>query len=359
MVRSRGEVALYMLNQKRAKLVELEQRFGVTVTVEGDPALTGMVYHAIERGELATPAEAPAPRQDLVRVDSIAPIFEPESEIEDEVVEAAADEDEAEGTEETAEGTAGEPGEGGERRRKRRRRRRGRDRDGASETSADVPQMSENGLATTAEMGSAPIPAPGAEVTVADEVGTEIVGGDAGGVEPLEASASAALPPVDEVAPTPVEMAPAGGPTTEETAVEGAPKRRRSRRTVVPPTAAPTEDAPAPAVEAEAAVEEAPKRRRRPSRARTAAAEVTEASPAPEAANESASDVEPVGARPSADRDVGADTVEHHAPDTAAPALTAPLDVETAEPDADVAESEGDRPKRSGWWQRAKSSFGA
>ncbi len=96
-VRSRSEVALYVLNQKRIKLVELEQRFGVTLTVMADTSLTGMIYHAIERGEPATPPLAPLPRRDLVRVDSIAPIFEPEFE----EAEATAEEIEATGTEDS------------------------------------------------------------------------------------------------------------------------------------------------------------------------------------------------------------------------------------------------------------------
>ena len=87
-VRSRGEVALYMLNQKRAKLVELEQRFGVTLTVAADQTLTGMVYHAIERGELATPAVAPAAAPGSRPRRFHRAVFEPGSEIEDEIVES-------------------------------------------------------------------------------------------------------------------------------------------------------------------------------------------------------------------------------------------------------------------------------
>ncbi len=358
-VRSRGEVALYMLNQKRAKLVELEQRFGVTVTVEGDPALTGMMYHAIERGELATPAEAPAPRQDLVRVDSIAPIFEPESEIE-EAVEAVAEEGEAEGVDEGAEASASEPGDGGERRRKRRRRRRGRDRDGAGEISADAPQPSDDGMAAMAEIGGDLMPEPlptigfSAEPSGADEVGTDIVGTHEAEAGPVAVSDDEIRPAADAPEAAPAVAAEPAVPQEAEVVVEEAPKRRRSRRTV-----ARAEEEAAPAVEPEAAVEGTPKRRRRPSRARAAEAEVTEASPAVEAASEA----EPVGARPSADRDVGADTVEHHAPAIAAEApaepaaATAPVAATVPEPV--TAEPESDRPKRSGWWQRAKSSFGA
>jgi ribonuclease E len=68
-LRTRTAVALYILNQKRAHLLDLEQRFGVHVTVAEDDALTGANYHAIERGEPASGMRAP-PVQHL-RVDSL------------------------------------------------------------------------------------------------------------------------------------------------------------------------------------------------------------------------------------------------------------------------------------------------
>ena len=53
-VRTRTPVALYILNQKRANLRDLERRFGVAIAIEADDTLTGANYHAIERGELAS-----------------------------------------------------------------------------------------------------------------------------------------------------------------------------------------------------------------------------------------------------------------------------------------------------------------
>ena len=53
-VRARTPVALYILNQKRAHLRDLERRFGVAIMVEADDTLTGSNYHAIERGEPAS-----------------------------------------------------------------------------------------------------------------------------------------------------------------------------------------------------------------------------------------------------------------------------------------------------------------
>ena len=81
-VRTRTAVALYILNQKRAHLRDLERRFGVTVMVEADDTLTGANYHAIERGELATGVkrrggDPPSPADDLATiVDEPAPLEE-------------------------------------------------------------------------------------------------------------------------------------------------------------------------------------------------------------------------------------------------------------------------------------------
>src|SRR5208282_2316610 len=67
-MRTRTPVALYILNQKRANLRDLERRFGVAIAIEADDTLTGANYHAIERGEIATgvkgAAEPPPPAQD-------------------------------------------------------------------------------------------------------------------------------------------------------------------------------------------------------------------------------------------------------------------------------------------------------
>ena len=340
-LRSRTEVALYVLNQKRLKLIELEQRFGVSIAVLVDPTLTGMVYHAIERGDVATPALAPAPRRDLVRVDSIAPIFESEDDEEEvEVAEDGDEEAEAEGTGQAA----SDDGEAG-RKRKRRRRRRGRDRDAAGDVSADAPQPSDDGMATMAEIGG-DLPAEPAEPTFADP---DAMSSDA--ILPFGAETG----DIAIAAPAIVDVEGEPAAAVEE-APEPAPRRRRSRRTA---TAETTEAAPE--AEAPASEEASPaRRRRRPARSRAVEPASEEAAPAI-----AAPPVEEPIARPSADRDVGADTVEHHAPATApeAPEETLPTAADAVAPDPAPVEREPepdpDRPKRSGWWQRAKASFGS
>ncbi len=67
-LRTRAVVALYILNQKRSHLQELERRFGVHITVAADDSLTGATYHALERGELASGARV-SPRNAPLRVE--------------------------------------------------------------------------------------------------------------------------------------------------------------------------------------------------------------------------------------------------------------------------------------------------
>src|SRR5918994_4418763 len=116
-VRTRAEVALYILNQKRTHLRELETRFGVVVTISADETLGGASTFAVDRGEPAVKLEPKTPAAG-VQIDAIVPVDEPE---EDEAVEVE-DEEEAVQAEE-----AGADGNG---RRRRRRRRRGRGGEG-------------------------------------------------------------------------------------------------------------------------------------------------------------------------------------------------------------------------------------
>ncbi|MEZ5872250.1 MAG: Rne/Rng family ribonuclease [Nitratireductor sp.] len=141
------EIALDILNHKRASLIDLEDRFGVTITVQGDPALPGQSFH-IERGEPATRT----PRKVAHVVQG-----EPEDE-EDEDLEAYADEmaeasDEA-GESETRQSRDNDEDRGG--RKKRRRRRRGGRRDGPEAENRDAaPGDEEDGETDSSDAGEA------------------------------------------------------------------------------------------------------------------------------------------------------------------------------------------------------------
>ena len=94
-VQTRTPVALYILNQKRINLRDLERRFGVAIVVEADDALTGANYCAIVRGEPATGVKSEG--ESVKSVAEIAPIIEETVSVgaaEDETFEARVDENE-------------------------------------------------------------------------------------------------------------------------------------------------------------------------------------------------------------------------------------------------------------------------
>ena len=135
-VRTRTDVALYVLNHKRGHLRDLENAFKVSLAVSADPTVAGQQSFIIDRGEqvhtleaakalLAAQAAAFPPQVEEAYDDDEAFDIETESEVETEETEGLTDD--------AAEAAAGE-GEADGHRRKRRRRRRGRGepRDGAA-----------------------------------------------------------------------------------------------------------------------------------------------------------------------------------------------------------------------------------
>jgi ribonuclease E len=162
-VRTRTDVALYVLNHKRGHLRDLESSFKVTLSVIADPTVSGQQSFIIDRGEQVHTLEAakallaaqvaafPAQVEEADDEDE-AYDLESESEIETDESEGLGDEVVA------GEGTAGE-GTGGAAdadgpRRKRRRRRRGRSGEpregGALREEHDAPR-----IAADAETGEA------------------------------------------------------------------------------------------------------------------------------------------------------------------------------------------------------------
>jgi ribonuclease E len=154
-VRTRPEVALYVLNQKRGHLRELEQRFHITITVVADESIAAQPAYSVDRGDQAhTPEAAKAilaqnlalspvveeeDPDDLIvdidedeeeeadTADNIVSVSDDEEEDEDEPQVARSDEAASDGE------TEGERGNG----RKRRRRRRGRRPEGREDGAAE------------------------------------------------------------------------------------------------------------------------------------------------------------------------------------------------------------------------------
>jgi ribonuclease E len=131
-VRTRADIALYVLNHKRAHLRSLEERFHITITINADPQISGQVAFAIDRGEQVMTIEQA--KTLLAQAEASIPPM-----VEEEAVAIGPEEERAEAFDEYeahAEGepvTAGAPQhvpyegerEGGRRRRRRRRRGRG------------------------------------------------------------------------------------------------------------------------------------------------------------------------------------------------------------------------------------------
>ncbi|MCE4225322.1 Rne/Rng family ribonuclease [Methylobacterium sp. C25] len=162
-LRTRTEACLYILNQKRAHLYELESRFAVTVTVAADDRLPATSPFQLDRGEIAVKSAAPVTG---VRAVAISPTYEVEDdEIEDEITEDAEADAETESKDgaESREAGGESSDENGRRRRRRRRRRGGRggaedDRargddegDESGEASEDAEEGSETEVAAGAE----------------------------------------------------------------------------------------------------------------------------------------------------------------------------------------------------------------
>jgi ribonuclease E len=150
-VRTRTDVALYVLNHKRGHLRDLENAFKVTLAIVADPTVSGQQSFIIDRGEqvhtleaakalLAAQAAAFPPQVEEAYDDEEAFDIETESEIETEETEGLAGDS-------ATEGTGGESEADGHRR-KRRRRRRGR---GEPREGGGVPREDNDALAVSGE----------------------------------------------------------------------------------------------------------------------------------------------------------------------------------------------------------------
>ena len=299
------ETALYMLNQKRDSLGDLETRFNVSISIATDDTL-GNTPCVIERGEISNRRKT----QETIPPDSIEVAEETSgSEIQSEIQVSEA-------------GDAGEGQGSGKKRRRRRRRRKSGNNDDAA------------------------VAAEGDESTASDD------SGDISDQETAEASADAEAGDANQV-----NGLAEGGEAGEQ--VAEAPKghvKRTRRKPRKDDAEASSEEAPAAeAAEASEAAEEAEEKPRRTRRKRAskkaddadAAAAADAASSdeaaAAEAAPQEAADEAPKPRRRTTRRKKSSDEDA----DAAADAAVGTIAAEAAE--EVVAE---DAPKKSGWWQR-------
>lgn len=350
-VRTPAATALYVLNHKRGTLVELESRFGLTITVEADDAV-GAQHYAIFRGALAEKPEG------FVEARSFPAYVEPE-EPEDEIVVEAEDEDTPAQAEQPRQQpqqqqprpASGEEGEGRDRkRRKRRRRRGGKDRDrehGApmdgTSVSAPADAFSEPASGSDTEADEAPLGvAETAETAETAEASDEGQGkkrrrGKRGGKRNRR-----------EDGETEGETEASATETTEPSAADASVSEPES---VEPIVAAPVEEPRAP-VSDEVPSTEKPKKPRRAAKPKKAAAEAVAEATVAEAAKQAS-----VEAPATAGDEAAAAVVEvtpKARPSRRKPAAAeAPVVPVVSSTVAEEAEAKTeDKPKRAGWWQR-------
>jgi ribonuclease E len=126
-VRTRSEIALYLLNHKRAHLRVLEERFRITIMVNADATIGGQLSFVIEKGEQVhsveqakalamqpVPLTADAEAEEEERAEADEEEVSEQEDAEDATVAASDEEAQVEGEQDQGSG------------RKRRRRRRGR-----------------------------------------------------------------------------------------------------------------------------------------------------------------------------------------------------------------------------------------
>ena len=359
-------VALYILNQKRDRLADIESRYAFTVTVETDDTLIPPEYRldrqrVVEDGEADAPAQAAeaatttttsttttttttsetddgAPRKRRSRrrrtkrrddTDQTAAPEESTSEEESVAADTAASDEESE-----TQARTDETGEEEPKRRRRRGRRGGRRRTNRENEGETTEQVAADGTGSTEAAASAD--------------STETVAEAAADAD--QESTAAVADAVVETADAAVETDGDVKPEADAAAVEEEtpkPKRRRAPRRRKPAAKPEAEaaatvdaDAPQPAeTEPNAVSEPEPTAAPEPE---PVAASVSE--PEPEAAAEPTP--EPVAA--AEDVSPAPDAVVEPVPD----AVVEPVNEPVMEIAAAEAESEPDRPKRAGWWQR-------
>jgi len=403
-VRTPVSTAFYVLNHKRHTLMELEQRFGLTITIEPDDSV-GLQHYAINREAVAEKPLVQAPPL-------VTPAYA--DEIEEDISDDETSEEET-GADSTQAEKADDGEHGDRKRRKRRRRRGGRDREQHDHVAAE-----EGDAEAQADIEGSDSPADDEADAVSSAAASVDATGEADDAEPrkrrrgkrggrrnrkedgetvqaddsnaAEDSASVEEPTqtVTAAQPADIEQPPV---TTAETpspeAVEASPSEDSEPVAVAQEATA----------EAEPAVVEKPKRApRRSTRAKkTEAATVSDT--AEPAAGETPAEVEAAKPaekekKPAKPRAPRRKLVKEPAPEAEAAEQPATPEAATAEPSAPVlteaetpapasepqpvasaepngaaspepapepheeeqAEAENDRPKKAGWWQR-KSFF--
>jgi ribonuclease E len=316
-VRTPAATALYVLNHKRSTLVEMEQRFGVTITVEADDTV-GAQHYAILRGAIA---EKPEGFSEARPQPYVAP-EEPEDDI---VVEEDEDEADEPRQQQPAQERHGQDGERDRKRRRRRRRRGGRDREHEQDAPAQGEEASEAAESTDDMAGEA-------DADAEDKAAA--------------AEASESEPAGDAAQAKKRRRGKRGGKRNRQEdgeAVSAAGEEPAEAETAQQPEAVP--EAEAPVAANDDAPAEKPKRARRSTKAKKAEAESvaeTVVADAPAAVEAEKPAEEPQ-----------AETATKARPSRRKPASSeAPSEPVVSSTVATADEQAQEKPKRAGWWQR-------
>jgi len=321
-------IANYMLNQKRDHIAMIEARYGLSVRIEASATLISPDY-TLEKFKTAT-RNVPEPSAEVVSMETSL-LAKPAS---TETAETDTGNDVAEAPE-PGDDTAEEP----RKKRRRRRRRGGRGRNSEQSQDQDQTQDEKSGSDTDSNTGGE-----NTGDTEDDKAPDEVKDQD----QPATADAS-------------VDGAPAEAVTGETvTAPDQEPAKPRKKRTTkrastrkakaeTPDAADGAADGATP--DATPTEDEAPKkpkpRKRRTTKKAEPAPEPAALEPAVQepAVQEQFVQAEPVTAAIAPEPEV--------APEVATPA-PAPIPEPIPEPVAEVAEEAPAKPKRRGWWSRAK-----
>ncbi|MEM1364285.1 MAG: ribonuclease E/G [Pseudomonadota bacterium] len=393
--RVHADMALFLLNNKRDSISELEARYGLLLTVTADPTLTAQTFQ-IEKGEPVTARERPE-ATGTVQPDSIRLQDAEDAKIDAKLAEQAKA-DAADDEDEVVTSSEGDDGdENGEREdgRKRRRRRRGGKRNNAEnsseEANADDSDGDDNASGETGDDEDGDKPKRRRrgrrggrrhrkdETVAADGENAEAVDGDdnadAAAAEAVEGSEPAATSEdTVENAPKPRRTTRRRKVKTEDAAAQEAEQKEAGQKEAGQEQAAKEDPAPADASEEE--VKPKPRRKRR-TKAQIEADKAAEAEAKEKAAaeKETALEAQPEPEKPAkpARRTTRRKKADHEAVDAAAVAASSAVAVQAetpgpaanqdaaapetkAEPEA-KAEEDTKKPRKGGWWQRRGGFF--
>ena len=363
LLRAPVAVVNYLINHKREHVAQIEARYGLSVRLEGDPALVSPDF-TIEKFKTATRT---VPEASMAVVSADASLME----------DYEAEEEEDAETPEEAEAPEAEAAEEAPRKKKRRRRRRRRGGgDEAQAQSGDAGQgtddaAQEGAAAETDAVGTDAVPEAAPAEDAAEAAPAPETAEEAPAKPKRSRGGRGRKPKAAEAEPAPEAPAEAQADAADtvtaeavEPAAEEAPKpKRRTRKKAAPAEAE---------AGADPAAEEAPKPKRRtrkkaaPAEADSPPQEATQTMPDPAPA-EAAEIVQPDPEAPAPEAAAAAAPAQpvaaEEAPEPAAEPVPMPDPApaaadEAAQPDPSEAEAPAPepekKPKRRGWWSLAR-----